>query len=394
MTLRFYYDIVCPYAYLASLKVEDLAAKTGAEIEWCPVLLGGLFREHGTADVPAEGYAASKAIVGATDLLREAHASSAPFEPHPNHPQRTVTAMRLVTAATGDRRASITKALYTAYWVDTRDINHPDVLGPIADAHGLSLADASRPDIKEQLRHNTATAAQKGVFGVPTFEIDGKIWWGQDRMHLVEHALGGTPDYLPQVKTTGVGHIKFFHDFSSPYSYLAATQIRHLATNWGVRLEWRPMLLGALFNSIGTANIPIFTFGEARRAYTLRDLTDWADWWGVPFNFNPHFPMRTVTAGRVAILDPRTTPIIYKAAWVDGVDLNNDAALCDVLDEAGLDGEALISATQDPAIKAQLRGNTEAAINAGACGAPTVLVGNQLFWGQDRLNRVAEALQR
>ena len=104
--------------------------------------------------------------------------------------------------------------------------------------------------------------------------------------------------------------------------------------------------------------------------------------------------MRTVTAGRVAILDPRTTPIIYKAAWVDGVDLNNDHALCDVLDEAGLDGTALISATQDPAIKAQLRGNTEAAINAGACGAPTVLVGNQLFWGQDRLNRVAEALQR
>jgi len=331
--------------------------------------------------------------MGATDLLREAQACSAPFLPNPRHPQRTVTAMRLITATQGQARISITKALYQAYWVDNSDINDLDVLRPIAESHGLSLADATRPEVKTRLRENTALAAQRGVFGVPTFEVDGTLWWGQDRMHLVEQALGGDPIYLPSVQATSVGHIKFFHDFSSPYSYLAATQIRHLATSWGVRLEWRPILLGALFRTIGTANIPIFTFGEARRAYTLRDLTDWADWWNVPFHFNPHFPMRTVTAGRVAILEPKTTPDIYKAAWVDGVDLNNDEALVEVLNQAGHDGNSLVSATQDPAIKAQLRGNTEAAASAGACGAPTIMVGNQIFWGQDRLNRVSEALR-
>ena len=152
------------------------------------------------------------------------------------------------------------------------------------------------------------------------------------------------------------------------------------------------MLLGALFRVIGTENIPIFTFGEARRNYTLRDMIDWAQWWGVEFNFNPHFPMRTVTAGRVAILEPSTTPIIYKAAWVDGVDLNNDDLLVEVLNQSGYDGKGLVEATQDPAIKAQLKGNTDAAAQAGACGAPTIMVGNQIFWGQDRLNRVAEAL--
>jgi 2-hydroxychromene-2-carboxylate isomerase len=94
----------------------------------------------------------------------------------------------------------------------------------------------------------------------------------------------------------------------------------------------------------------------------------------------------------VAILEPKTTPDIYKAAWVDGIDLNNDEALAEVLIQAGHDGKGLIAATQDPAIKAQLRGNTEAAAAAGACGAPTIMIGSQVFWGQDRLNRVGEAL--
>ena len=102
--------------------------------------------------------------------------------------------------------------------------------------------------------------------------------------------------------------------------------------------------------------------------------------------------MRTVTAGRVAIVDPTTTADIYRAAWVDGVDLNDDGALAAALDAAGHNGDELIAATQDPAIKAILRTNTEEAAAAGACGAPTILLGDRIFWGQDRLHRVAAAL--
>jgi 2-hydroxychromene-2-carboxylate isomerase len=94
----------------------------------------------------------------------------------------------------------------------------------------------------------------------------------------------------------------------------------------------------------------------------------------------------------VAIVDPSTTEAIYRAAWVDDVDLNDDGALMAALNRAGHDGAALIERTQDPAIKAVLRANTEAATTAGACGAPTIAVGERLFWGQDRLNRVAESL--
>ena len=124
----------------------------------------------------------------------------------------------------------------------------------------------------------------------------------------------------------------------------------------------------------------------------MQDLHDWAQWWGVDFNFAPHFPMLTVTAGRVAIIKPETTIDIYKAAWVDGVDLNDNGALAVALTQAGHDGEALVAATVDPVVKAVLRENTEAAARLGACGAPTMMVGGALFWGQDRLHRVAEAL--
>lgn len=392
MKFRFYYDVVCPYAYLASLRVEAMAERTGAEIEWCPILLGGLYRHHETADVPAESWAESKVAVGAADLIREAAGHNAPFSSNPSHPQRTVSAMRLLTLAQGSTRVALTKALYAAYWVEGEDINDEALLNRLADQYGLTMDAARMQSNKDALRSATAEAAGRGAFGVPTFEIDGQLWWGQDRMHLVERALGGTDQYMPTVTNPTVSRIEVFHDFSSPYSYLGAMQMNRLAAEWGVEVEWKPMLLGALFHAIGTPNIPIFSFGEARRAYLMKDLMDWAAWWGIPFNFSPHFPIRTVTACRVAIIDPATTEPMYTAAWVDGIDLNDRDALIGVLNDAGFNGEALVDGTQDPAIKSVLRANTERAAAIGACGAPTVAVGDTIFWGQDRLNRVAEAL--
>ncbi len=392
MKIRFYYDVVCPYAYLASLRIEALCRRTGAELEWCPILLGGVYRTHQTADVPAESWSAAKVAMGAADLLREAAANDAPFAHNPLHPQRSVTAMRLLTLAQGPARVALTKALYAAYWVDGRDINDDALLGAVAAAHGVSLTEARAQPIKDALRANTTAAAERGVFGVPTFEIDGALWWGQDRMHLVEAALGGAPVYMPTVTAPTAERVTVFHDFSSPYSYVGAMQMNRLGREWGVAIEWKPMLLGAVFHAIGTPNIPIFSYGQARQAYLMKDLCDWANWWGIDFNFSPHFPIRSVTACRVAIIEPATTEPLYAAAWVDGVDLNDPDALAAVLNAAGFDGPALIEGTQDPAVKAALRANTEEAVAAGVCGAPTAMVGDTLFWGQDRLQRVAQAL--
>jgi len=391
MQLRFYYDIVCPYAYLASLRVEALAARTGAHVEWCPVLLGGLYRHHETDDVPAQTWPENKIRLGALDLIREARSNGAPFQPNPRHPQRSVTAMRLIIAASNEQRKPLSQALYQAYWVDDQDINDPAVLGPIAAVHGVDLAQAADPSIKEALRSRTADAAGKGVFGVPTFEFNETLWWGQDRMHLVEKALGGTPSIEPIPTSTSVETVLFFHDFSSPFSYLAATQIQRIAATHSIKVEYKPTLLGALFGAIGTANIPLFTFGAAKQAYVARDLQDWAHWWNVDFNFSPTFPLRTVTPLRVAIVAPNTTDCIYRAAWVDGLNIGDDTVLQAVLDNAGFDGNSLIEATQDQAIKNILRANTEEAAQRGACGVPTVAVNDELFWGQDRLHRAIAA---
>ena len=205
--------------------------------------------------------------------------------------------------------------------------------------------------------------------------------------------LGGSLAIEPVVSSPAHKSIQFFHDFSSPFSYLASTQIQRIAKASGVTVEYKPILLGALFGAIGTANIPLFTFGAAKQAYVTRDLTDWATWWGVDFSFSPTFPIRTVTPLRVALIEPKTTDVMYQAAWVNGVNIGDNDALMDVLDHAGFDGKNLIEKTQDSTIKAMLRANTEEAATQGMCGVPTVRVGSEIFWGQDRLHRVMEAIK-
>ena len=394
MHFRFYYDVVCPYAYLASLRVDTLAARVNATVEWCPVLLGGLYRHHATEDVPADSWSPNKVTLGAQDLLREVQSNGAPFQHNPLHPQRSVTAMRLIVAADPSQRKALSQALYHAYWVQNRDINDPNILGPIATAHGLDLAVTQQQPIKDELRARTADAAERGVFGVPTFEVDGTLWWGQDRMHLVEEALGGKPVLEPVVTNTSVDKIEFYHDFSSPFSYVGSTQIKRIAKACNVEVEYKPILLGALFSAIGTASIPLFTFGAAKQAYVSRDLVDWANWWGIDFTFSPHFPIRSVTPLRVALISPETTDIMYKAAWADSLNIGDPTVLIDVLKQAGFDGESLVEQTQDPDIKALLRKNTEEAAQYGLCGVPTVRLGSEIFWGQDRFHRVMEAIHK
>lgn len=397
MELEFYYDVVCPYAYVASQRIEAVAARTGATLRWRPVLLGGLFKHVGASQNPGADMNPNKARLNLLDMHRQAERAGVTLKMHPQHPVRSVEAMRLLTGAPEAVRPALTHALYRAYWVDTLRIDDVDVLQRIGAAHGVDAAAIlADPAVKQRLRDTTAEAAGQGAFGVPAMVVDGRLYWGADRLHFVEAALGGTPPTQPA--TGAGGRVEFFHDFSSPYSYLAATQIARVASAHGAELVWRPMLLGGLFHAVGTATVPLLAMNAARQAYMGRDLDDWARWWGVPFTFNDTFPLRTVAALRVALQAPEATAALYQAAWVDRRDIGQPEVLAAVLTEAGHDAEALLRGTADPAIKAQLRANTEAAAAAGACGAPTFLVHGPgqaepvLFWGQDRLDQVAAVL--
>jgi len=385
--ITFYYDVVCPYAYLASRRIEALAQRVGATIRWCPILLGGVYKSIQSAQVPAQTWAPQKVTIGNADLVRNAEYHNVTLNRPKDHPRRTVNAMRLLTATTGDLRVKLTHALYRAYWVEGRDLSSRTVLDEIAVKHGISPAVIDSTQARDGLFAATAEAVDKGVFGVPAFLVDDQLWWGQDRMHFVEAACGGAVDQSHPTHDP-IGSIQFFHDFSSPYSYLGSTQIDRVCGRHGCDVEYKPILLGGLFRTIGTPDVPFLTMSEAKRQYIIKDMNDWAKWWGVAFQFPSQFPVRTILPLRASIVEPKATHPLYTALWAQDRNISIPEVVAEVLQEAGLDAEGIIEGTQDPAVKAVLRTNTEEAAEIGCCGVPTFHINNQLIWGQDRIHLI------
>ena len=204
--LVFYYDVVCPFAYLASTHVEALAARTGADLVWTPILLGGVFRAIGAPDLPAATLPAAKVAHNFRDMQRWAAHLGVALRLPAEHPRRTVEAMRLCHLVDGADRVRLTRALYRAYFVEGRDVADRQALAAICGEQGLDpqLASAriADPQPKERLRIATDEAVSDGVFGVPAFVVvDGDrrtLFWGQDRMCLVERSLGGWAPRGPQ----------------------------------------------------------------------------------------------------------------------------------------------------------------------------------------------------
>ena len=191
--------------------------------------------------------------------------------------------------------------------------------------------------------------------------------------------------------------VEFYFDFGSPASYLAYTQLPALCFDAGATLVWKPMLLGGVFQATGNhspATIP------AKGAYTFTDFDRFAKRYGVPLKQNPYFPINTLTLMRGAaglqLREPaRFEPYmdaIFRAIWVDAQNLNDPATVAAVLHAAGFDAAALLTLTQEPEVKERLKVATQQAVERGVFGAPTFFVGDQMFWGQDRLDFVKEAL--
>ena len=178
--------------------------------------------------------------------------------------------------------------------------------------------------------------------------------------------------------------VEFFFDFSSPFAYLAGTQIEALARRSGAELVLRPLLLGALFRDVGQVDVPLAAMSEPKRQYVLRDLGRWARWWGVPLQWPVVFPLRTVLPLRVFLLDPTPTRMrgLFHAAWGLGQDIGDPV----VLRALGISEGELSEA---PSRREELVAATRLAVEAGVFGVPTFRVdGGPLIWGQDRLDQV------
>ena len=393
MQIRFRFDVVCPYAWLASTCIERLAAAHGASVSWEPVLLGGIYRALGVGDEPTAARSEARNRADWVDRQRLAELMGVTLRPHPKHPRRTVHALRLILAAPTADRQHVARSLFEAYHLHHEDISDPTVLARVATRHGLDPRCMHSDELRSELRRVTDEAVADGLFGVPSFDVGSRLYFGVDRLPLVVRALGGSAvEHAPVTGGAEGEVIEFFHDVASPYAYLASTQVQRIAARHGAAIRWVPVLLGALFRDIGTADVPLLTMSAPRQAYISRDLHDWAEYWGVPFAFAPQFPVRSVTAQRVTIVDPDTIPALYEATWAQQREIASPEVLAEVLDQAGFAGKRLVGATQAPEVKAQLRANTARAQSLGICGVPTARFRDRLYWGQDRLFHLDAAL--
>ncbi len=191
--------------------------------------------------------------------------------------------------------------------------------------------------------------------------------------------------------------VDFYFDFGSPAAYLAYTQLPKLAAQTGAAVAMKPMLLGGVFQATGNRppiSVPL------KGSYLFQDLNRYAKRYGVPFIMNPYFPINTITLMRAASglqshNDARFDlycATIFKAIWVDSKNMNDLAVVGAVLHEAGFDGAAILALASLQDIKDLLKAQTQTAVDRGIFGAPTFFVGDEMFWGQDRLEFVRDSL--
>ena len=191
---------------------------------------------------------------------------------------------------------------------------------------------------------------------------------------------------------------EFWFDFGSTASYLAWTQLPALEAATGAKAVFKPMLLGGVFQATGNqspANIP------AKGKYLFADFARFAERYGVPFNRNPYFPINTLLFMRGAIALQRKGDArfmdycraVFNAIWVDSLNMNDPAKAAEALRKAGFDAQALVALASEQTTKDALKAATQEAIDRGVFGAPTFFVGDQMFWGQDRMDFVKEALK-
>ncbi|WP_281995209.1 2-hydroxychromene-2-carboxylate isomerase [Ruegeria faecimaris] len=184
--------------------------------------------------------------------------------------------------------------------------------------------------------------------------------------------------------------IQFWFEFASTYSYLSAMRIEEAATRQGVSVEWQPFLLGPIFAAQGWDNSP-FNLYPAKGLYMWRDMERLTAQRGLPFVRPDPFPQNGLKAARLtlAIEDQGQKAAfvraVYSAEFAQGQNIADEAVLAGCLSSAGLAAD-LLSQTQNPTIKAALIAQTKTAQAKGLFGAPSFLVGDELFWGDDRLD--------
>ena len=191
--------------------------------------------------------------------------------------------------------------------------------------------------------------------------------------------------------------VEFYFDLGSPYSYLAYYRLLQIAEQQEIQIVYKPILLGGVFKATGNRSpieIPV------KGVYSILDMQRWAEYYQIPMQMNPHFPMNTLTLMRiltgVQLLHlekfEQVLKLLFDAMFATQQNLNEPTVLAEVLKPSGFSVEDIMSMVQSEVVKQKLITETEQAIQRGIFGAPTFFVGDEMYWGQDRLHFVEQAL--
>jgi 2-hydroxychromene-2-carboxylate isomerase len=199
-----------------------------------------------------------------------------------------------------------------------------------------------------------------------------------------------------------MAQLEFFFDCSSPWTYLAFTRIHDIVERTGATVAWRPILVGGVFNAVNPSVYERRANPDPRHArYSAKDMQDWARLAGITITWLPRiFPVNSVSAMRGAFhaLDrDRLVPYakaVFEAYWRDDRDIADKAVLRGCAEEAGLDGAAYLDAIAGQDAKDRLRQATDELIARGGFGSPTMFIGDDMYFGNDRLPLVEAALKR
>ena len=187
--------------------------------------------------------------------------------------------------------------------------------------------------------------------------------------------------------------IEYYFDFSSPYGYFASEKIDELAGRYGREVDWRPILLGAIFKVTGMQPLPLL---PVKGDYYKHDFGRSARWFGIPFKFPGVFPISGVTPSRafywVKTQDParakQLAKALYRAFFVDDIDVSNAENTLAVAEKIGIDRIALAAGMSAIEIKERLKSEVDAALAQGVFGSPYFIVDGEPFHGADRLDQV------
>ena len=183
----------------------------------------------------------------------------------------------------------------------------------------------------------------------------------------------------------------FYFDFGSPYTFLAHKEIRKIENENSIKINYMPILLGGLLKYTGiktNADIP------TKAKYMIKDCKLWAEKYNITFKFNNYFPIKTLDLMRCVLVAEKKNfsqsfiNKIFDAIWKDGLNLNDYTIINKLLKNLDINPEVFLNEASNPNIKEELKKKTNDAFLKGIFGAPSFLVNNKVFWGQDRLEFV------